>query len=164
MKHVKWIFVVLLLCSLTSFVDFDVVVSELKVGNSAPNFSIKSAEEGRTKTLKELEGNYVLLSFWASYDALSREQNALLSNALKKTGYAVRMVSVSFDEYQSIFNGTIKKDGIDTPDCFVETSGEASDIYKAYRLDKGFQNYLLDKDGVIIAKNVTADKLSQYID
>lgn len=163
MKHVKWIFVVLLFCSLTSFVEKDVATKGLNVGDSAPEFSIKSLNGEQTKELKELKGNYVLLSFWASYDAPSRVQNALLNNALKKTGYSVKMVSVSFDAYTSIFNETIKKDEIDTPNCFVETSGEASGIYKRYRLNKGFKNFLLNEKGVIIAKNITADQLSKYI-
>lgn len=164
MKYVKWIFVVLLLCSLTSFVEKDVATTGLSVGNSAPDFSIKSFDGKLMKELNELKGNYVLLSFWASYDAPSRVQNALLSNALKRNGYSVKMVSVSFDEYTSIFNETIKKDEIDTPDCFVETSGEASGIYRKYHLNKGFKNFLLNEKGVIIAKNITAEQLSQYID
>lgn len=163
MKYVKWIFVVLLFCSLTSFVEKDVATIGLNVGNSAPNFFIRSFDGKLSKELNELKGNYVLLSFWASYDAPSRVQNALLNNALKKTSHSVKMVSVSFDEYISIFNESIKKDEIDTPNCFVETSGEASGIYKKYRLNKGFKNFLLNEKGVIIAKSITANQLSQYI-
>ena len=33
--------------------------------------------------LSNLKGKYVLLSFWASYDAQSRMQNASLSNVLR---------------------------------------------------------------------------------
>jgi len=163
MKHVTWIFVVLLLCSLTSFVEKDVATQGLNIGNSAPDFLIKNINGEENKGLKELKGSYVLLSFWASYDAQSRMQNALLNHTLKKTGYSVKMVSVSFDEYTSIFNETIRKDEIKTPHCFVETSGKASGIYKKYRLSKGFKNFLLNEEGVIIAKNITADQLSEYI-
>ena len=49
-----------------------------------------------------------------------------------------------FDEYQSIFGETIRKDQIVTPTCFVETKGESSGIFKKYRLGRGFTNYLLD--------------------
>ena len=64
----------------------------------------------------------------------------------------VEMVSVSFDEYQSIFKETVRKDQIVTPTCFVETKGESSGLFKKYRLGRGFTNYLLDENGVIIAK------------
>ena len=41
--------------------------------------------------------------------------------------------------------------------------GENSTIFKSYDLDGGFKNYLLDKDGVIVAKNLTADELVSYL-
>ena len=166
MKHVKWIFVVLLISSLTSFVEKDKPTGGLNVGDMAPDFKIQtmSAEQSQTE-LSDLKGKYVLLSFWASYDAQSRMQNASLSNALHSTSpnNNVEMVSVSFDEYQSIFEETIRKDQIVTPTCFVETKGESSGIFKKYRLGRGFTNYLLDDNGVIIAKNISAAELSAYL-
>ena len=117
-----------------------------------------------TNKFLDFKGKYVLLSFWASYDAQSRMQNASLSNALRSTARNnVKMVSVSFDEYQSIFEETIRKDQIVTPTCFVETKGEYSGLFKKYRLGRGFTNYLLDDNGVIIAKNISAAELSAYL-
>ena len=163
MKHVKWIFVVLLISSLTSFVEKDKPTEGLNVGDMAPDFKIQtmSAEQSQTE-LSDLKGKYVLLSFWASYDAQSRMQNVSLSNALRSS-HNVEMVSVSFDEYQSIFKETVRKDQIVTPTCFVETEGEDSGLFKKYRLNRGFTNYLLDGNGVIIAKNISAADLSAYV-
>ena len=166
MRHVKWIFVVLLISSLTSFVEKDKPTGGLNVGDIAPDFKIKamSTEQQPTQNLSKMKGKYVLLSFWASYDAQSRMQNASLSNALRSTARNnVKMVSVSFDEYQSIFEETIRKDQIVTPTCFVETKGEYSGLFKKYRLGRGFTNYLLDDNGVIIAKNISAAELSAYL-
>lgn len=163
MKYAKWIFVVLLISSLTSFVEKDKPTGGLNVGDMAPDFKIQtmSAEQSQTE-LSDLRGKYVLLSFWASYDAQSRMQNASLSNALRSTSQDVEMVSVSFDEYQSVFQETIRKDQIVTPTCFAETKGESSGLFKKYRLNRGFTNYLLDGNGVIIAKNISAAELSAY--
>ena len=175
MKYAKWIFVVLLISSLTSFVEKDKPTGGLNVGDMAPDFKIQtmSAEQSQIEStsdaqynfdLTDLKGKYVLLSFWASYDAQSRMQNASLSNALRSTARNnVKMVSVSFDEYQSIFEETIRKDQIVTPTCFVETKGEYSGLFKKYRLGRGFTNYLLDDNGVIIAKNISAAELSAYL-
>ena len=166
MRHVKWIFVVLLISSLTSFVEKDKPTGGLNVGDIAPDFKIETmSTEQSTQNLSRMKGKYVLLSFWASYDAQSRMQNASLSNALRSTSLNnnVEMVSVSFDEYQSIFEETIRKDQIVTPTCFVETKGESSGIFKKYRLGRGFTNYLLDDNGVIIAKNISAAELSAYL-
>ena len=163
MKHVKWIFVVLLISSLTSFVEKDKPTGGLNVGDVAPDFTIESTSDVQHNfDLTDLKGKYVLLSFWASYDAQSRMQNASLSNALRSTSQDVEMVSVSFDEYQSVFQETIRKDQIVTPTCFVETKGEDSGLFKKYRLNRGFTNYLLDGNGVIIAKNISAAELSAY--
>ena len=163
MKYAKWIFVVLLISSLTSFVEKDKPTGGLNVGDMAPDFKIQtmSAEQSQTE-LSDLKGKYVLLSFWASYDAQSRMQNASLSNVLRSSRN-VEMVSVSFDEYQSIFKETVRKDQIVTPTCFVETKGEYSGLFKKYRLGRGFTNYLLDDNGVIIAKNISAAELSAYL-
>ncbi|NDV82636.1 thioredoxin-like domain-containing protein [Bacteroides sp. 51] len=164
MRHVKWIFVVLLISSLTSFVAKDKPTGGLNLGDVAPDFKIKTISNEQTVDLDELKGEYVLLSFWASYDAQSRMLNAGLSNALQSTTYDnVKMVSVSFDEYQSIFAETIRKDQIVTPTCFVETKGEKSGLFKKYNLNRGFTNYLLDDNGVIIAKNISATELSDYL-
>lgn len=148
---------------MTSFVEKDKPTGGLNVGDMAPDFKIQtmSAEQSQTE-LSDLKGKYVLLSFWASYDAQSRMQNASLSNALRSTSQDVEMVSVSFDEYQSVFQETIRKDQIVTPTCFAETKGESSGLFKKYRLNRGFTNYLLDGNGVIIAKNISAAELSAY--
>ena len=165
MKYVKWIFVVLLISSLTSFVEKDKPTSGLSVGDIAPDFLIESMSAEQPATdLSKLKGKYVLLSFWASYDAQSRMQNASLNNALQSTSRNnVEMVSISFDEYKSIFDETVRKDQIVTPTCFVETKGESSGLFKKYRLGRGFTNYLLDDNGVIIAKNISASELSAYL-
>ena len=166
MKYVKWIFVVLLIGSLTSFVEKDKLTGGLNVGDIAPDFKIQSMSAGQPLAeLSDMKGKYVLLSFWASYDAHSRMQNASLSNVLRSASRNenVEMVSVSFDEYQSIFKETVRKDQIVTPTCFVETKGESSGLFKKYRLGRGFTNYLLDENGVIIAKNISAAELSAYL-
>lgn len=166
MKYVKWIFVVLLIGSLTSFVEKDKPTGGLNVGDIAPDFKIQSmSAEQSLAELSDMKGKYVVLSFWASYDAHSRMQNASLSNVLRSASRNenVEMVSVSFDEYQSIFKETVRKDQIVTPTCFVETKGESSGLFKKYRLGRGFTNYLLDENGVIIAKNISAAELSAYL-
>ena len=164
MRHVKWIFVVLLICSLTAFVEKDKPTGGLSVGDVAPDFRIESTSgEQYPLKLADFKGRYVLLSFWASYDAQSRMQNVSLNNALRSDAPNVKMVSISFDEYRSVFEETIRKDQIVTPTFFVETKGEDSGLFKKYRLNRGFTNYLLDGNGVIIAKNISAAELSARV-
>ena len=79
-KNVKWIFVVLIISSLISFsfVGKNTPTEGLTIGDKAPTFTI--CGEKQLIDLKDLRGKYVLLSFWASYDALSRMQNATLNH------------------------------------------------------------------------------------
>lgn len=160
-KNVSRVFVVLMISFISfSFVGKDTPTEGLTIGDKAPEFKI--CGDKQLVNLKDLRGKYVLLSFWASYDADSRMKNVSLNHVVGKTDN-VEMVSVSFDDYKSIFNETIKKDRITTSNCFVELSGKRSDIYKKYRLHKGFKNYLLDDNGVIIAKDIEASELLSYI-
>ena len=161
-KNVKWIIFLLIIISLFSFFfeGKNTPTEGLTIGDKAPTFTI--CGEKQLIDLKDLRGKYVLLSFWASYDALSRMQNATLNHAVAQADN-VEMVSVSFDEYKSIFNETIKKDQISTSNCFVELAGVSSDLYQTYRLKRGFKNFLLDENGVIVAKDVTVSELSSYL-
>ena len=161
-KNVSGFFVVLITISFLSlsFVGKDTPTEGLNIGDRAPEFKI--CGEKQLMNLKDLHGKYVLLSFWASYDAPSRTHNATLNYAVSQANN-VEMVSVSFDEYKSIFNETIKKDRITTSNCFVELNGNDSEVFKTYRLHKGFKNFLLDENGVIIAKNIQASQLTSYL-
>ena len=161
-KNVSGFFVVLITISFLSlsFVGKDTPTEGLNIGDRAPEFKI--CGEKQLMNLKDLHGKYVLLSFWASYDAPSRTLNATLNYAVSQADN-VEMVSVSFDEYKSIFNETIKKDRITTSNCFVELNGNDSEVFKTYRLHKGFKNFLLDENGVIIAKNIQASQLTSYL-
>ena len=168
--YVKWFFVVLLISSLTSFIEKDKPVNGLSVGEYAPDFVMTDAlskdNDPAQKKLSELHGNYVLVNFWASYDALSRIRNIELSRALEQTDAArrqIEFVSVSFDDFESIFRETIRRDRIVGTGCFVDTSGSKSEIFKDYELNKGLTNYLLDDNGMIIAKNISVAELSAYL-
>jgi hypothetical protein len=45
----------------------------------------------------------------------------------------------------------------------VELAGVSSDLYQTYRLKRGFKNFLLDENGVIVAKDITVSELSSYL-
>ena len=110
MKYVKWLFVVLLITSLNSFVGKDKPTGGLNIGDVAPDFNFRTTLKNHQLNLKDLKGQYVLINFWASYDAQSRMQNVSLNNAIRDSFKKVNFVSISFDEYQSVFKETVRKD------------------------------------------------------
>lgn len=75
----------------------------------------------------------------------------------------MKMISISFDRYRSVFNAAVRQDQIDTASCHLEMEGENSKIFKSYGLESGFRNFLLNSEGVIVAKNVTASELASYL-
>ena len=161
-KNVKWFFVVLVFSSLISF-SFQkksVPTEKLALGDKAPELVL--CNEMQPLNLQDASGNYTLLSFWASYDASSRAQNAALSHLLKNQDQ-VKMISISFDRYRSVFNAAVRQHQIDTASCHLEMEGENSKIFKSYGLESGFRNFLLNSEGVIVAKNVTASELASYL-
>jgi thiol-disulfide isomerase/thioredoxin len=168
MKYVKWLFVVTLLSSLFAFVEKDKPTGGLSVGDVAPDINIETTSltgmPPKTFKLSAEKGKYVLLSFWASYDAQSRMQNVSLNNVLRNAGdNRVKMVSVSFDEFRSIYDETLRNDQIVASVCSWQTKGVKSDVYQTYRLGRGLINYLIDGNGIIIAKNINAANLSAYL-
>ncbi len=159
MRYVKWTVIVVLFTVLfSSFINLGTPTTGLHVGDTAPDFQLSGSDQ----SLSSYKGHYVLLSFWASYDASSRQRNAAFSNAVQQSDGAVRLVSVSFDEYPSIFRETIRQDHIQGT-CCVETEGRASEIFEEYELERGFGNYLLDGNGTIVAKNIAASQLQAYV-
>ncbi len=164
MKNVKWIFVVLLTSSLTSFINKDKPTKGLTVGSKAPDFTIEVSPEKIASSFKlsDLRGKYVLINFWASYDAQSRMDNVLFSNVLLDKSLPVELVSISFDDYSSIYEETIRKDQIIGDYCFLAGNQRISDLFKKYQLKRGLTNFLLDERGVIVAKNLSVDQLTTY--
>ena len=109
-------------------------------------------------------GCYTLLHFWAAYDACSRMHNVQLWNRLNQGDLTnVKMISVSLDKLESIFTETVKADRLEETNQVHEILGEYSGIYKKYGLKKELKNFLIDNKGVIVATNITREKLSLFI-
>ena len=109
-------------------------------------------------------GRYTLLNFWAAYDAESRARNVQLANEVNKFGPdKIAMCSISMDEKESIFTETVKIDKLDLSTQFHEGLGKESELYKKYDLRKGFKTFLINDEGVIIAANVTPEKLTEIL-
>ena len=62
---------------------FNPVETGLKEGKQAPMLKLKNSEGA--VTLRELKGRYVLLNFWAGYDAPSRMENIRFAREIDKS-------------------------------------------------------------------------------
>ncbi|MDR0572769.1 MAG: hypothetical protein LBG96_01850 [Tannerella sp.] len=134
----------------------------IRPGGVAPG--IKSLGTDADIAFSNASGRYTLLHFWAAYDATSRMRNVQLWNKLSQDGLSqVRMISVSLDEPESVFTETVKADKLEMTNQVHERLGRHSEAYKKYGLKKGLSNFLIDDNGIIIAKNVTPEMLSEMM-
>ena len=128
---------------------------------------IKNLENvsGTTVNLSDFRGQKVLVNLWAAYDASSHRDNVLLANVIEQKAYPVTMVSLSFDHSKSVFERTVSMDAIgnDNSYQFLLDRQSQDDLFKRCRLDKGFKNYLINEDGLIVAINLTPESLSQLM-
>lgn len=107
---------------------------------------------------------YTLVNFWAAYDATSRVRNMQLWNKVNELDSTQLMFySISMDENQSVFTETLKTDKLGTTNQLCYKEGKNSPVYKKYGLKNGFCNFLINKEGIIVAKDVTPDELLQKI-
>ena len=132
-------------------------------GDLAPR--IEFLENSGNADFHNQSGRYTLLNFWAAYDAESRARNVQLANEVNKLGLdKIAMCSISLDERESIFTETVKIDNLDATTQFHDRLGKKSEVYKKYNLNKGFKNFLINDEGVIIAANVTPSKLTEVLE
>ena len=117
---------------------------------------------GKEVALSSLLGKVVLVHFWAAEDQGSRLLNSLLSDAYKKyksKGLEIYQVNVGTNRSEWL-------DAIDKDNLSWINVGDLEGSTKA-RLSYNIQNipfnYLLDKEGKIVAKNLTGTDLDKAL-
>ena len=159
MRYLKWIFLLPAIVFLFAGAGpKETKLTEgIQPGNLAPEINLQGID---------LKGDgYVLVQFWAAYDPQSRLENTQMYNVISQSGITgLRIVSVSFDENPAVFQGVIKTDRLDEATQWNEPDGIRSALFKAYRLKAGFGNWLLDSNGVIVAKNVSPTEVLERIE
>jgi hypothetical protein len=166
MKYAKYFLIVCItFISLTSNTTETSVLSSEGIYPGNLFSDIKNLENisGTKFNLSDLRGQKVLVNLWAAYDANSHKDNVLFSNLIENKKYPVQMVSVSFDKSETVFERTLAMDKIDGKNQFLAKGNEYSALFDRYQLKKGFKNYLIDENGVIVAMNLSPEDLDQYL-
>lgn len=139
-----------------------ILTEGINPGDIAPR--IESLENGRVVDFRNQEGRYTLVNFWAAYDAESRARNVRLMHAINcLDSNQVEAYSISLDTKRSIFHETLKCDRLDGAAHFLVEADKQVTLRKAYRLDRGFNSYLINDKGVIVASDVTPEKLAEVL-
>ncbi|ADQ80663.1 alkyl hydroperoxide reductase/ Thiol specific antioxidant/ Mal allergen [Paludibacter propionicigenes WB4] len=141
------------------FLDTEAKVS---IGKVAPNFTMNDTT-GHPVKLSDFKGKYVLLDFWASWCGPCRKENPNVVNAYKKfhdKGFEI--VQVSLDTKKPAWIAAIQKDGLNW-NHLSDLKGWQNEAVLMYGVKAVPTNFLIDKDGKIIARDLREEKLQETL-
>ncbi len=133
------------------------------VGYPATNFS-QTTPDGKTINLSDYKGKkYVLVDFWASWCGPCRGENpnvVAAYNKYKEKGFTV--LGVSFDQNKDQWLAAVQKDNL-TWDHVSDLKGWGNEVGKLFGITSIPQNFLVDKEGKIVGKNLRGPALEEKL-
>jgi peroxiredoxin len=130
----------------------------LNIGDIAPELKFKNPV-GKEVALSSLKGKAVLIDFWASWCRPCRIENPNVVSAYNKfKSEGFEIYGVSLDKSQDAWVNAIKQDGLNWINV-SDLGGWNSAGAATYGVRSIPGNFLLDKNGVIVAKNLRGANL-----
>jgi thiol-disulfide isomerase/thioredoxin len=141
----------------------------LEPGNIAPDLEFNNPE-GKPIKLSSLRGKMVLIDFWASWCLPCRTENPNLvkvykkyANARFREGDGFTIYSVSLDTKPKRWTEAIQQDGLSWETNVSDLKGWESQAVTAYSLGSIPANFLINGEGVIIARDLRENALETTI-
>lgn len=135
----------------------------LETGTKAPEFSLKTPE-GKTVSLSDFRGKYVVLDFWASWcpDCIKDIPNMKrIYETYKDRG--IVFLGVSFDDNKDNWTAMIKKQGIKYTQVSELKKWKTTEVSKAYKINWIPTLYLIDKEGKVVLGTVMSEKIEKAL-
>lgn len=132
------------------------------IGSVAPDFTLNSLD-GKSVSLKDYRGKYVLVDFWASWCGPCRGENPNVLaayNTYKNDNFTV--LGVSLDSDKDKWQAAVAKDGL-VWQHVSDLHGWESTVAALYGVQSIPSNFLLDPAGKIIATDLRGAELERVL-
>ena len=129
------------------------------IGNKAPPISLPNTK-GDTLTLASLKGKYVLIDFWGTWCRPCRKENPNLRKAYRtyrRKGFEIFQIAIERNKTDWI--NTIREDRLYWKYQVSELTYMDSKIARKYNVKAIPTNYLVNPEGIIVAKNLFGEEL-----
>lgn len=131
------------------------------IGRPAPNMQVKDTT-GQLRSIYQ-SGEYTLVDFWASWCVPCRKENNQLKNVFQKyKSNGFNITSVSLDANRLGWITAIRQDKM-MWNQLSDLKGFEGTAASVYGIKVIPMNYLVNKEGLIIAKNLYADQLDSML-
>ena len=137
-------------------------LKRLAVGQPTPDFESLTPNNQKVK-LSDFKGKYTLVDFWASWCMPCREENPNIVkqyHTYKDKGFTV--FGVSLDGNPGSWMRAIQHDGLEWANV-SDLQQWGSEVVGLYRIQAIPTSYLLDPEGIIIAKNLRGVELEAFL-
>lgn len=131
------------------------------IGSKAPNFKAPTPE-GEELALNDALGKVTIVDFWAAWCKPCRAENpnvVKVYNKYKDKGLSI--VGVSLDKSEEAWKKAIEDDGLTWN--HVSNVDYFDEIAAMYNVNAIPATFILDENGVIVAKNLRGEALDQKI-
>ncbi|HNQ36807.1 MAG: AhpC/TSA family protein [Prolixibacteraceae bacterium] len=130
-------------------------------GENSPDILLPDPQ-GREIPLSSFRGKYVLLHFWSAVDQNSRIVNPVLVEIYQKyRNRGLEIYQVSVDKDRALWLDAIEKDRL-TWTNVGDMQGSIEAVMR-YNIQAVPFNYLLDKEGAIVARNLTGPAIDRTL-